>query len=96
MPPLREEWKRHLPGCVLLFSLMVPAQVAAAFLVQGCWGVFGGQLFGFPAMGIEPLSGATAAWAGALLILLGLLCSWTTFALIRYAYRESRKMWPRS
>lgn len=76
-------------------SLILPAQAAMAFLVQGCWAVFGGQLFGFPAMGIEPSTGASAARMGSLLILLGLLCTLVAFIGLRYSLRELRKTWPR-
>jgi hypothetical protein len=80
---------------VLLLSLFVPAQAAVAFIVQGCWALFGGQLFGFPAMGVEPSTGAPAARTGAMLVLLGLLCALIAFVSIRYSLRELRKTWPR-
>lgn len=76
---------------VLLSSLTLPLQAAIAFLSQGCLAVFGGQLLGFPLMGIEPSIGTAAMRTGAILILLGILCALVALMGIRYSIREIRK-----
>lgn len=92
----RSERREQLIACLVLFvSLLIPAQASVAFLVQGCWAVFGGQLFGFPAMGIEPSTGASAARTGTFLILFGLLSALIAFFGLRYSLRLLRKNFPR-
>jgi hypothetical protein len=85
------DWRRSGAAFVLLLTLLLPAQAAVALLVQGCLAVFGGQLLGFPAMGIEAATGPAAVKTGGYLIMAGMGCAVIATVGLIFSLRELRK-----
>ncbi|MGV3616390.1 MAG: hypothetical protein ACO1SV_13755 [Fimbriimonas sp.] len=89
-PSRKTTWKQALPHLTLYATLLLPTQAAAAFLIQGGWAIFGGELFGFPAMGIAPATGEEAVRVGTSLALIGLVCALVSGVGLFYSLRAIR------